>query len=127
MGQVTPAPTLSRSSTVNRQPHSSHNTPQVSPAHLNPAKQNPTVLALQARSRLTKLANQEFDRLGRSDAGGREFLDVQTIRQALSSRDQYKLEAGLIEKRLGLKQGVVATLGGDRGGGGSGNRVYGNV
>ena len=49
--------------------------------------------------------------MGRKGFAGREFLDVVTIRQILSLRDEKNVPALEIEKQLGLKQGVVARLG----------------
>ena len=49
--------------------------------------------------------------MGRKGFVGREFLDVMTIRQILTLRDEKNVPATEIEKQLGLKQGVVARLG----------------
>ena len=43
---------------------------------------------------------------------GREFLDVFEMRQALLMRDLQGKTPAQIERRLGLKEGVVARLGG---------------
>lgn len=49
---------------------------------------------------------------GRRGQVGRQYLDVYTIRQILQMRDQRKQPAAEIERALGLKEGVVARLGG---------------
>lgn len=48
---------------------------------------------------------------GRRGHEGRQFLDVYTIRQILTMRDERSRSAGQIEKALGLKRGVVERLG----------------
>lgn len=48
---------------------------------------------------------------GRRGHEGRQFLDVYTIRQMLTMRDEQGASAGQIEKRLGLKAGAVERLG----------------
>ena len=65
---------------------------------------------LRARERLQQEAEAEFAQTGRG-VGGRSFLDVTTIRQILVMRDDKRMEAGAIEKALGLKEGVVKKLG----------------
>ena len=49
--------------------------------------------------------------MGRTGHTERRFLDVVTIRQVLMLRDEKGLAGGEIEKRLGLKGGVVGKLG----------------
>jgi hypothetical protein len=65
---------------------------------------------LHARARLQEKAEVE-ERLGRG-ANQREFLDVFEMRQALLMRDAQGKTPAQIERRLGLKEGVVARLGG---------------
>ena len=48
---------------------------------------------------------------GRRGHEGRKFLDVYTIRQILTMRDERGRSAGEIEKTLGLRSGVVERLG----------------
>lgn len=48
---------------------------------------------------------------GRRGHDGRQFLDVFTIRQILTMRDEHRRGATEIEKTLGLKKGVVDRLG----------------
>jgi hypothetical protein len=67
---------------------------------------------LDARARLQAKAEVE-ERLGRGPSSkGREFLDVFEMRQALLMRDVQGKTAAQIERKLGLKEGVVARLGG---------------
>ncbi|KAK6585032.1 hypothetical protein PZA11_003256 [Diplocarpon coronariae] len=78
----------------------------------NPTQRsNPAVSLLTARYRLAAEAEREFSRTGKSSAEGRQFLDVCTIRQILLLRDEKGVEAGQIERSLGLREGVVASLG----------------
>jgi hypothetical protein len=72
---------------------------------------NPAVSLLTARYRLAEEAEREFAGLGRKGYEGRSFLDVVTLRQVLVLRDEKGLENGEIERRLGLKNGVVGRLG----------------
>ena len=80
------------------------------PIFPNPAS-NPAVQILTARENLARMAEAEFARPGK-DRVGRRFLDVITIRQVLSLRDDRGMGAGDIEKKLGLATGVVERLGG---------------
>lgn len=48
---------------------------------------------------------------GRRGHQGRQFLDVFTIRQMLTMRDEQGKSAAAIEKTLGLKDGAVERLG----------------
>ena len=66
---------------------------------------------LTARYRLAEAADHEFSQTGKSTFRGREFLDVLTITQILVLRSK-GVPPERIEKELGLKQGVVARLGG---------------
>lgn len=66
---------------------------------------------LTARYRLAEEAELEFSNLGRKGSEGRQFLDVVTIRQVLLLRDERGVGAGEIEKKLGLRKGVVERLG----------------
>jgi hypothetical protein len=72
---------------------------------------NPAVSLLTARYRLAEEAEREFASLGKASAGGRQFLDVITIRKVLEMRDEKGLQEGEIERRLKLKKGVVGRLG----------------
>lgn len=56
-------------------------------------------------------AEREFAQTGKSSAVGRQFLDVVTLRQVLVMRDEGGLEGAEIERRLGLRRGVVDRLG----------------
>ena len=66
---------------------------------------------LQARERLQQQAEAQFAKSSRTDGGDRTFLDVSTIRQILVMRDEMGMEGKDIEKNLGLKGGLVKTLG----------------
>jgi hypothetical protein len=73
-------------------------------------RNNPALLILQARKRLQEKANYEFDNVGRKDFEGRETMDVYMVTDALKMR-QSGMSLEDIEKRLGLKKGVMAKLG----------------
>jgi hypothetical protein len=126
MGPVQPVPTMSNSSTYHlrkaREALSSSSPQGLSfqPSASAPSQSlfpnlttNPAVTLLAARSKFAAQAEREFDdvaRLGKGK-GGRRFLDVITIRQVLTMRDELGIEEGEIERRLGLNRGVVKMLG----------------
>ena len=66
---------------------------------------------LTARYRLAEEAEREFGQVGKAGAEGRQFLDVVTLRQVLTMRDEKGIGAAQIERQLGLKTGVVGRLG----------------
>jgi len=59
---------------------------------------------------LAEEAEKEFEGVGRSGQAGRAFLDVVTLRQVVGMRES-GLKEEEIERRLGLRSGVVARLG----------------
>lgn len=69
---------------------------------------------LDARARLQARAEEESEALAKRGKGfvGREFLDVWTIRQVLFERDVKGRSGGEIERKMGLREGLVARLGG---------------
>lgn len=103
IGPVTPNPTMSNSSTFN----AASRRPSVFPD----ADNNPALLVVSSRARITRLAEQEQEAFGRPSHPGREFLDALTIRQVLSMRDRQRLSPGDIERLLRLRKGVVDRLG----------------
>lgn len=105
LGPVQPNPTLSPTSAFN-QSHSSSSATQQPDPRLNPA-----VLVLSARADLASRADAEIAETGRRGRENkREFLDVYTIRQILTLREQGR-SGEAIEKHLSLKKGVVERLG----------------
>lgn len=72
---------------------------------------NPALRVLQARSQLSDEADREIMEAGRQGHPGRRFLDVGTVRQVLVLRDARGLRDAEIEKRLGLRSGIVGRLG----------------
>lgn len=75
-------------------------------------RKNPAIAVLHARARLQEKAEVE-ERAGRGpSAKGREFLDVFEMRQVLTMRDLQGKTPKEIEKKMGLKEGVVARMGG---------------
>ncbi|KAK7451574.1 choline transporter [Colletotrichum acutatum] len=120
MGIVQPNPTFSSTSTASAGPDpvagarpgpSPHADLIQNPGPLFPStSRNATLGTLEARRRLQQEADAEFDGLGRSSSGGREFLDLKTIIQMHLMRERGHSPAE-IEARLDLKAGVVARLG----------------
>ncbi|KAK1755244.1 hypothetical protein QBC47DRAFT_383175 [Echria macrotheca] len=111
MGIVQPNPTFSPSSTAaSFQDMMSTAQSSMAAPKYPPSSSNPTLAVLEARRRLQEKAEQEFEELGVSGAQGREFLDINTIRNILVMRQRGE-SAAAIESRLRLKPGVVARLG----------------
>jgi hypothetical protein len=78
-----------------------------------PSASNPALLAITARTRIGKAAQEEIDAIGHGDFAGRQFLDAFTISQALTMRDQQKMPPREIERLLRMKEGVLDRLGKD--------------
>ena len=108
MGVVQPNPTFSPSSTASTLPDVSQYAPLA--PNFPAAKHNHTLGTLEARRRLQDQAATEFNDMGKSAGGGREFLDVATIRDILTRRQRGD-KAGDIESKLMLRAGVVGRLG----------------
>jgi len=111
MGIVQPNPTYSPSSIaspfLNAPPGSS---PSASSPQYPAPSSNVTLGVLEARRRLEARAREELENMGKSSDKGREFLDIGTVKQMLVLR-QGGASATDIEKRLGLRPGLVAKLG----------------
>ncbi|KAH7342343.1 hypothetical protein BKA65DRAFT_400445 [Rhexocercosporidium sp. MPI-PUGE-AT-0058] len=130
LGPVQPNPTQSNSSTFHSHSTStsSFNDPSLSATQFRASRSNPlqtifpsssnsntdsTVSLLTARYRLASEAEDEFAQTGKSTAAkGRQFLDVLTLRQILVLRDEKGVEAGEIERMLGLRGGLWRGWGG---------------
>lgn len=110
LGPVQPNPTMSQTSAV---PHPSNpNNPAQAARPVGPdPRTNPAIAILDARARLQDEAEKEFMEAGKRGHEGRQFLDVYTIRQILTMRDERGGSSAQIEKALGLKKGVVDRLG----------------
>ncbi|KAK5716109.1 hypothetical protein LTR15_009934 [Elasticomyces elasticus] len=110
LGPVQPNPTLSPSSAF---PHPGNpNNPSHDPRPLGPdPRKNPAIMVLNSRARLQDEADLEFQQAGRRGHEGRQFLDVYMIRQILVERDVKGRSAAEIEKKMGLRKGVVERLG----------------
>ncbi|KAF4549696.1 Hypothetical protein D9617_20g027520 [Elsinoe fawcettii] len=79
------------------------------PVGPDPSK-NPALMILRARERIAAEAEKEAGEMGRRGFEGRRFLDVGTIRQALSLRERGMADEK-VESMLELRKGTVATLG----------------
>jgi len=71
---------------------------------------NPALRILQSRQQLQDEAERELDQIGRRGFEGRKFVDIGSIRDAISLRDS-GMRASDIEKRLGMRTGSIAKLG----------------
>lgn len=108
IGVVQPNPTYSPSSTAS--PTSSQPAAN-EPGPVFPSPSNNAVLsALEARERLSREAEEEFESLGLSSGQGRRFLTSGMIRDVLVMRERGASEAD-IENRFNLRRGVVRKLG----------------
>lgn len=74
-------------------------------------RKNPAIAVLHARARLQEKAEREESKGRGPGSKDREFLDVFEMRQVLTMRDLQGKAAGEIERKLGLKEGVVERLG----------------
>lgn len=108
MGIADPSPTYSPSSFAapNLGPSAA---PSAGPTFA-PSRSNPTLSALEARQRLQQEAERDFEAMGRASSGGRRFLDIRIVTDAMKMRDGGHADAE-IEKRLGIQPGVLARLG----------------
>jgi len=104
LGPVQPNPTLSPSSAF-QNPRDLGRAPGPNP------RTNPAIAVLDARARLYDEAEREGQAYGKRGFEGRQFLDAFTIRQILIERDAGQKSAKEIERKLGLKAGVVERLG----------------
>ncbi|KAL2870227.1 uncharacterized protein BJX67DRAFT_344954 [Aspergillus lucknowensis] len=121
IGPVTPAPTLSHSSTFTQtqaeslaqksHPASASGSGSGPGPLIFPKQSNPALLAVTARQRITREAEAEAEALGQDSFAGRSYLDAFTIRQALAMRDTQGLPGEEIERVLRLKGGTVERLG----------------
>lgn len=105
LGAVQPNTMYSPSSTFHQTVSTDKHSPFPDP------RTNPAVQALQARDRFAAEAEQEFEAQGTSRHGGRQYLDVHTIRQILTLRDDRDTPPAEIERQLDLRPGVVERLG----------------
>jgi hypothetical protein len=114
LGAVQPNPLFSNSSTAGPRgqqsgdPSTQYQFPP--PPNWPSARDNATLGVLEARRRLEEQAQAEMESMGRSSDKGKELLDVGTIRRVLLLRQQ-GVGDGEIEKRFGLRSGVVRRLG----------------
>ncbi|KAI7159610.1 hypothetical protein KC349_g4006 [Hortaea werneckii] len=112
IGPVQPNPTLSPTSAFPNPGNPNKNLTQA-PRPLGPKpRENPTLVALDSRAKLQEAADAEFQMAGKRGHEGRQFLDVYMIRQILIERDVQGRSAEEIERKMGLKRGVVERLGG---------------
>ncbi|KAI7550631.1 hypothetical protein KC331_g3053 [Hortaea werneckii] len=112
IGPVQPNPTLSPTSAFPNPGNPNKNLTQA-PRPLGPRpRENPTLVALDSRAKLQEAADAEFQMAGKRGHEGRQFLDVYMIRQILIERDVQGRSAEEIERKMGLKRGVVERLGG---------------
>ncbi|EEQ29842.1 conserved hypothetical protein [Microsporum canis CBS 113480] len=52
-----------------------------------------------------------MESLGRRNHEGRRFVDVVSLKQIISMRDEQGVSEDMIEKQFGLKKGVLGALG----------------
>lgn len=107
LGPVQPNPTLSPSSAFGQRGAGGAGAPD--------PRKNPAIAVLEARAELQRKADAEQEARAKQGRGfvGKEFLDVFDLRQVVFERDVKGRGEREIERRLGLKEGVVAKLGGE--------------
>ncbi|KAG8624942.1 hypothetical protein KVT40_006693 [Elsinoe batatas] len=79
------------------------------PVGPDPAR-NPALMILKARERIAAEAEREAGEMGRRGYEGRRFMDLGTIRQALSLRERGVGEEK-VESMLELRRGTLGVLG----------------
>lgn len=115
IGVVQPNPTYSPSSTASPTTTSSQSLQEHGggggggPVFPSPSN-NAVLSALEARERLSREAEEEFESLGLSGGQGRRFLTSGMIRDVLVMRERGASD-GEIENRFNLRRGVVRRLG----------------
>lgn len=111
IGVVQPNPTYSPSSTASPTSGEPATAGAGAPGPVFPSPSNNAVLsALEARARLSREAEEEFESLGLSSGNGRRFLTSGMIRDVLVMRERGAADAD-IENRFNLRSGVVRRLG----------------
>lgn len=111
IGVVQPNPTYSPSSTASPTSSGEPASAGGAPGPVFPSPSNNAVLsALEARERLSREAEEEFESLGLSSGNGRRFLTSGMIRDVLVMRERGASDAD-IENRFNLRSGVVKRLG----------------
>lgn len=109
LGPVQPNPTYSPSSTST---HGNSVTAQsASGPSIPAARPNPALQILAQRERIAQVAERERIDSGKVGFQGRSLIDVGLVRKCLVLRDEGGVSASEIEKKLGLKAGLVASLG----------------
>lgn len=110
IGVVQPNPTYSPSSTASptssQESYGGGGTGPIFPSPSN----NAVLSALEARERLSREAEEEFESLGVSGGQGRRFLTSGMIRDVLVMRERGARDEE-IEHRFNLRKGVVRRLG----------------
>ncbi|KAG8163244.1 hypothetical protein KVR01_006541 [Diaporthe batatas] len=117
IGVVQPNPTYSPSSTASpttttsspHEPYGGGAGGAGGPVFPSPSN-NLVLLALEARARLSREAEEEFEGLGVSGGQGRRFLTSGMIRDVLVMREQGARDED-IEHRFNLRKGVISRLG----------------
>jgi hypothetical protein len=112
MGIVQPNPTYSPSSTAmpHENPTALGRPPGSAGPAFTPARSNPTLSALEARRRLQQEVEAEFEALGTGKSGGRRFVDMRTLVDAMTLLNRGTPQKE-IEKRLNLEHGLLERLG----------------
>lgn len=114
MGVVQPNPTYSPSSTASSSSSSPSPMHQQTPENNSgpifpPSSSNPVLAALEARARVQREAEEEFENLGLSNSQGRRFLAAGMVRDILVMREKGASQAQ-IENRFNLRKGVMQSL-----------------
>ena len=105
LGAVQAPPMSSSSAIFNATASNGKHGPDVDP------RTNPAVQILTARERLAAEAEKEFAGAAKSEQTQRRFLEIGTLQQVLAMRDDGRASPAEIERKFGLQQGVVESLG----------------
>ncbi|KIX06588.1 uncharacterized protein Z518_04564 [Rhinocladiella mackenziei CBS 650.93] len=71
---------------------------------------NPAMMLVKARQRISKQWESEIDNRGRPSFPGRTLLGAKDIREALTLRDEKGRTSREVEKQMGLKPGILDQL-----------------
>lgn len=77
-----------------------------------PSESNPSLLVLRAREQVGQRWEEEQENLGRSSFAGRTLMGAKELKGVLEMRDRGGGDRSGIERRFGLREGLVGRLGG---------------
>lgn len=83
-----------------------HSGQNIFPSNMN----NPALLLVQARQRITRQWESELENQGRPSFPGRTLVNAKDIKEALILRDEAGKDSRQVEKQMRLKPGILDQL-----------------